>query len=122
VFDEDNLVSHAGPVPVIRAGGMKRVFDGVYANATLGIFLREFTHGHTRQLAAVLRRHLIALAARTLTRTARYATARGATLRTHLVNIPARLARPQRQPTLHLPAHWPRAKPWLRLWTAVFAT
>jgi hypothetical protein len=26
---------------------------------TLGILLREFTHGHTRQLSAVLRRHLI---------------------------------------------------------------
>jgi hypothetical protein len=44
---------------------MKRAFEGVYANATLGIFLREFTHGHTRQLQAVLRAHLIALAART---------------------------------------------------------
>jgi hypothetical protein len=119
VFDEDNLVSHAGLVPllalaeqaglsrllgehvgftcervksgaanatpkltsiiagmaagadsiddldVIRAGGMKQVFGGVYASATLGIFLRQFTHGHTRQLSAVLRRHLIALAERT---------------------------------------------------------
>jgi hypothetical protein len=119
VFDEDNLVSHAGLVPVlelaeqvglstlldehvrfaservrsgaanptpkltsilagmaagadsiddldvIRAGGMKQLFGGVYACATLGIFLREFTHGHVRQLAAVLRRLLVALAART---------------------------------------------------------
>jgi hypothetical protein len=119
VFDEDNLVSHAGLVPVlelaeqaglsrlldehvrftservksgaanptpkltsiiagmaagaeciddldvIRSGGMKRLFRGVYACATLGIFLREFTHGHVRQLAAVLRRLLVALAART---------------------------------------------------------
>jgi hypothetical protein len=119
VFDEDNLVSHAGLVPllalaertglsrllgehvrftceriksgaanstpkltsiiagmacgadsiddldVIRAGAMTRVFSGVYAPATLGIFLREFTHGHTRQLAAVLRRHLVALAEQT---------------------------------------------------------
>lgn len=110
VFDEDNLVSHAGLVPVlelaeqaglsqlldqhvrfvdervksgaanptpkltsiiagmaagadsiddldvIRSGGMKQVFGGVYASATLGILLREFTHGHTRQLSAVLRR------------------------------------------------------------------
>jgi hypothetical protein len=102
VFDEDNLVSHAGLVPLlelaeqaglsrlleervrftseriksgaanptpkltsiiagmaagadsiddldlVRAGGMKRLFGGVYAAATLGIFLREFTHGHTR--------------------------------------------------------------------------
>jgi hypothetical protein len=50
---------------VIRSGGMTKVFGGVYACATLGIFLREFTHGHTRQLSAVLRRHLIALAERT---------------------------------------------------------
>ncbi len=111
VFDEDNLVSHAGLVPllelaeqaglsrlldehvrfaservksgaanstpkltsivagmaagadsiddldVIRSGGMKKLFGGVYACATLGIFLREFTHGHVRQLSAVLRRH-----------------------------------------------------------------
>jgi hypothetical protein len=49
----------------IRSGGMKRVFDGVYAPATLGIFLWEFTHGHTRQLSAVLRRHLLALAEQT---------------------------------------------------------
>jgi len=31
---------------VIRAGGMPRLFDQVYASATLGQFLREFTHGH----------------------------------------------------------------------------
>jgi hypothetical protein len=37
----------------------------VYAIATLGIVLREFTHGHTRQLQAVLRAHLVALARRT---------------------------------------------------------
>lgn len=50
---------------VIRAGGMKKLFSAVYAPATLGIFLREFTHGHARQLASVLRRHLSALATRT---------------------------------------------------------
>lgn len=50
---------------VIRSGGMKRLFGGVYASATLGIFLREFTYGHTRQLSSVLRRHLVALSQRT---------------------------------------------------------
>jgi Transposase DDE domain group 1 len=50
---------------VIRSGGMKHLFAGVYASATLGILLREFTHGHTLQLSAVLRRHLIALTRRT---------------------------------------------------------
>src|SRR6266498_499154 len=50
---------------VIRSGGMPRLFEQVYAPATLGQFLREFTHGHTRQLAAVARTHLVNLAART---------------------------------------------------------
>src|SRR5512147_1300298 len=36
---------------------------GVYAPATLGQFLREFTHGHTCQLASVLREHLVGLVA-----------------------------------------------------------
>jgi hypothetical protein len=35
---------------VIRSGGMPRLFDGVYACATLGQFLREFTYGHSLQL------------------------------------------------------------------------
>jgi hypothetical protein len=48
----------------------------------------------------------------------RHAVARGATLRRHLVAVPARLARPQRRPVLHLPAHWPWATQWKRLWTA----
>ncbi len=42
--------------------------------------------------------------------------ARGSTLRRKIVNIPARLARPQRRPILHLPTHWPWAKAWLPLW------
>jgi len=49
---------------VIRSGGMKRLFGAVYAPATLGQFLREFTHGHTLQLASVLRGHLVNLASR----------------------------------------------------------
>lgn len=50
---------------VIRSGGMKRLFGGVYAPATLGQFLREFTHGHALQLASVARAHLVNLAERT---------------------------------------------------------
>lgn len=50
---------------VVRSGGMKRMFGGVYAPATLGQFLREFSHGHAAQLASVARAHLIALAQRT---------------------------------------------------------
>ena len=33
----------------------------------------------------------------------------GATLRRQIVNVPARIAQPQRRPVLHLPAHWPWA-------------
>lgn len=50
---------------VIRTGGMKRLFAGVYAPSTLGSFLRAFTHGHVLQLAAVLRAMLVNLAQRT---------------------------------------------------------
>jgi hypothetical protein len=47
-----------------------------------------------------------------------HAVARGATLRRHIVTVPARIARPQRRPVLHLPAHWPWAKQWNTLWKA----
>lgn len=47
---------------LVRAGRMKQVFGGVYAASTLGIILREFTHGHAWQLCAVLPRHLVGLA------------------------------------------------------------
>jgi hypothetical protein len=33
---------------VVRSGGMRRLFAGVYAATTLGQFLRECTHGHTQ--------------------------------------------------------------------------
>ncbi len=39
--------------------------------------------------------------------------ARGSTLRRTIINIPARLACPQRRPILHLPRHWPWPTPWL---------
>jgi len=42
--------------------------------------------------------------------------ARGATLRRKIVNLPARLCRPQRRPILRLPTHWPWSAAWLRLW------
>jgi hypothetical protein len=50
----------------------------------------------------------------------RHAVARGATLRRHLVAVPARPARPARRAVLHLPAHWPWATPWKTLWDKVF--
>jgi hypothetical protein len=51
-------------VDIVRAGGMKTLFDGVYAPSTIGVLLREFTFGHGRQLESVLREHLAALSRR----------------------------------------------------------
>ena len=50
-------------VDVLRSGGMKTLFGGVYAPSTISTLLREFTFGHARQLESVLRQHLSALCA-----------------------------------------------------------
>lgn len=50
---------------ITRHGGMGSLFGGVYAPSTLGVFLREFTHGHVRQLQAAARAFLVQLAQRT---------------------------------------------------------
>ncbi|MEH0931444.1 IS1380 family transposase [Micromonospora sp. CPCC 205558] len=93
------------------------LIDGPWAHQPSGSF---GANAAWNILAAIT--HNLLRAAGTLTGTARYTVARGATLRTHLINIPARLARPQRRPVLHLPTHWPRADAWLTLWRAVFVT
>ena len=51
-------------IDVLRSGGMKTLFGGVYAPSTVGTLLREFTFGHARQLESVLREHLVALCGR----------------------------------------------------------
>ncbi len=93
------------------------LIDGPWAHQPCGSFPANAAWSI---LAAIT--HNLLRAAGALTGATRYAVARGATLRTHLINIPARLARPQRRPLLHLPTHWPRAQAWLSLWRAVFAT
>ena len=50
-------------VDIVRNGGMKVLFGGVYAPSTIGTLLREFTFGHNRQLEAVLAGHLARLCA-----------------------------------------------------------
>jgi hypothetical protein len=47
-----------------------------------------------------------------------HARATTATLRRHLVNVPARLAHRARRQVLHLPTHWPWAAAWTALFTA----
>jgi Transposase DDE domain group 1 len=93
------------------------LIDGPWAHQPSGSFA---ANAAWTVLAAIT--HNLLRAAGTLTDTARYAVARGATLRTHLINVAARFARPQRRPVLHLPSHWPRADAWLAFWRAVFDT
>ena len=50
---------------VLRHGAMAEVFGGIRAPSTLGSFLRSFTWGNVRQLDAVARKFLGALAAGT---------------------------------------------------------
>jgi hypothetical protein len=93
------------------------LIDGPWAHLPSGSFA---ANAAWTVLAAIT--HNTMRAAGTLTDTTRYAVARGATLRTHLINVAARFARPQRRPVLHLPSHWPRADAWLTFWRAVFGT
>jgi hypothetical protein len=48
-----------------------------------------------------------------------HARATTATIRAHLINIPARIARSARRVTLHLPQYWPWQAAWTGLHTAV---
>jgi len=48
-----------------------------------------------------------------------HARATTATIRAHLINVPARLARSARRLTLHLPQHWPWQPAWTNLHTAI---
>ena len=50
---------------ILRHGGMKHLFDRVYAPSTLGSFLRSFAFGHVRQLDAISSRFLTNLNAHT---------------------------------------------------------
>ena len=50
---------------LLRHGGMGRLFDGVRAPSTLGMFLRCFTFGHVRQLDSVAAAMLVELSERT---------------------------------------------------------
>lgn len=52
----------------------------------------------------------------------RHAKARWATLRTHLITVPARIASTARRFTLHLPTDWPWAPAWQDLWATATTT
>jgi hypothetical protein len=50
-----------------------------------------------------------------------HARATGATIRRHLINVPARIARSARRITLHLPTRWPWAEDWQQLFDLLHA-
>ena len=52
----------------------------------------------------------------------RYGKARAATIRTQIINVPARLAHRARTIHLHLPEHWPWQHAWETLFAAVWAS
>lgn len=52
----------------------------------------------------------------------RHAKARWATLRTHLITVPARIASTARRLVLHLPTDWPWAPAWEDLWATATTT
>jgi hypothetical protein len=90
------------------------LIDGPWAHQPSGLFP---ANGAWTMLAAIA--HNLLRAAGTLIDSA-HAVARGATLRRRLVTVPARVARPQGKPVLHLPAHWPHADQWKQLWDNTF--
>lgn len=92
------------------------LIDGPLAHLPSG----SFAANHAWAWCAAITHNLLRAAGALTNR--EHAVARGATLRRRIVNVPARLARPQRKPMLHLPRHWPWATPWTQLWDNVFTT
>jgi hypothetical protein len=88
------------------AGPFAHMPSGSFQANSAWVVLAAITHNLLRAAGA--------LAGKT------FAVARGATLRRQLVNVPARFVRPQGRPTLRLPAHWPHAMAWNKLWHNVF--
>ena len=91
------------------------LIDGPIAHLPSG----SFPANSAWTILAAITHNLLRAAGSLIDRT--LAVARGATLRRHLVNVPARATRPQGRPVLHLPAHWPRAQQWNTLWDNVFS-
>jgi hypothetical protein len=90
------------------------LIDGPLAHLPSG----RFASNHAWSICAAMTHNLLR-AAESLD-PSKPAVARGATLRRQIIHVPARLARPQRRPFLHLPEHWPWATKWLAIWNGVF--
>jgi hypothetical protein len=110
---------HPGPGQHRGHAVIEQVFaeliDGPLAYLPSGRF-----NANNAWLACVAIAHNLTRAAATLAG-ARYATARAATIRRHLINVAGRIARHARGITIHLPQHWPWQHEWLRLFRLAHA-
>jgi hypothetical protein len=114
------------PFPLVQAEAQHRghaiieqvfaeLIDGPLAHLPSGDF-----NANNAWLTCIAIAHNLTRAAASLTGLA-YATARAATIRRHLINVAARIARHARTITIHLPAHWPWQHPWLQLFAVAHA-
>ncbi|MFF4795527.1 transposase, partial [Streptomyces sp. NPDC001276] len=112
------------PAPVLQAEREHRhhaVVEQVIADSKASA-LAHLPSGHFQANAAWLTLWAMAynlLRASGTLASAFHAKATTATLRAHLVQVPARLARSARRLTLHLPQRWPWRDAWMRLFDTV---
>jgi hypothetical protein len=85
------------------------LIDGPLAHLPSG----RFAANGAWLICATIAHNLLRAAGALTSRTA--GRARAATLRRHLINVPAQLAHRAHGIVLHLPAHWPWAQPWQHL-------
>jgi Transposase DDE domain group 1 len=91
------------------------LIDGPLAHLPSGVF-----DANNAWLTCIAIAHNLTRAAATLAGR-RYALARPATIRRHLINLAGRLARHARGVTIHLPERWPWQHPWQRMFNAAHA-
>jgi len=108
------------PITMLQAESQHRghaIIEGVHADLRAGA-LAHLPSGHFQANAAWLQ---CAVMAFNLTRAAgalaggRHTKSTTASLRAHLISVPARIATSGRRPTLHLPRDWPWQPGWQQL-------
>jgi len=115
------------PITMLQAESQHRghaIIEGVHADLRAGA-LAHLPSGHFQANAAWLQSAVMAF---NLTRAAGalagglHPKATTASLRVHLISVPARIATSGRRPTLHLPRDWPWEPGWQQLFDTVTTT
>jgi hypothetical protein len=91
------------------------LIDGPLAHLPSGRF-----HANNAWLTCIAIAHNLTRAAAILAGRPHH-TARAATIRRHLINLPGRITHHAREITIHLPQHWPWQHNWQRLFTTAHA-